>query len=241
MNPAQVRLGKKPYRHDDRTLKAAELLAEAPLTISPSTLDWFKGGPASGMMANDQYGDCTIAAAGHLVQTWTGNNGSVVTIPDDQLVSTYFTLSGGEDSGLVMLDVLNYWRTTGIAGHKILGFALADPYDQLELQQASLLFGGLYLGLNMPRAWQWQTVWDVAAGSDGVPGTWGGHAVSLGTFDADGIEIFTWGYRQRVTWGGIRKYCDEPWAVFSPEWLKSGKSPSDFLQDALETRISFIE
>lgn len=237
---AERRLGKLPHREDARTFKAADLLAEAPLTIAPTTLDWFKAGEPTGEMGNDVYGDCTVAAAGHHIQTWTANNGAMLTLTDKTIVDTYLYLTGGKDTGLAMLDVLNYWRKTGIGGHKILGFALANPLDQVELEQCSLLFGGLYLGLNMPRAWQYQTVWDVASGADGVPGSWGGHAVAKGKFDRDGIEICTWGYIQRITWSGFRKYCDEPWAVLSPDWIKSGQAPNAFLQGALETRLALV-
>lgn len=238
---SRFKLGKKPYKDHPKTFRAASLLVGAPLTIAPSTLDWFKGGPNSGVMANDQYGDCTIAAAAHLIQTWTGNNGATVTLTDRTIVDTYFQLSGGEDSGLVMLDVLEHWRKTGIGGHKILGYALANQNDLVELKQCEILCGGLYLGLDMPRAWQWMDVWDAVDGPDGEPGTWGGHATNKCAFGDEEVgTLFTWGYSQPITWRAVQKYGVEPWAVLSPDWTESGRAPNGFLQAALETRIAAL-
>ncbi len=234
----RFRLGKLPYRDDPRTFKAAEVLASAPLTIAPSDLDWFQNF-VSGMMLNDQYGDCVVACRAHQIQVHTGNAlGLVTTVPNSVIKSTYLTMTGGQDTGLVMLDAMKYWKSNGLGGHKILGYALANPMDWVELKQAMLLFGGLELGLNMPRAWQSETVWDAVDGPTGMPGGWGGHAVPVSLFleDDDTAEVFTWGYRQRITKAALAKYCDEAWAVLDPDFLVSGVAPNGFLLEELQAR-----
>jgi len=63
---AREKLGKKPARHDPRTLQMANYLA---LPAFPASRDWTnKAKPAWGMMLNDQLGDCTCAAIGHIIQ-----------------------------------------------------------------------------------------------------------------------------------------------------------------------------
>lgn len=44
----------------------------------PGQVGWANAGVNYPMYGNDQYGDCTIAAYGHLVQTWTQQNGGIV-------------------------------------------------------------------------------------------------------------------------------------------------------------------
>lgn len=240
----RVRLGKAPYRHDPRTLRATPLIGAAPLTIAPTELDWFKGGEPTGMMGNDVWGDCVVASSAHLIQTWTGNaTGTVVTIPDKTIIDTYLSRTGGQDTGLVMLDWMKFWKSTGLGGHKILGYALADSQDIVEMKQCELLFGGLHLGLAMPRAWQWMDVWDAVDGPDGEAGTWGGHALGKGQFEADSDvgRVCTWGYIQSITWSAIRKYGNpavggEVWCPFSADFLNAGVAPNRFLLAELQAR-----
>ena len=47
------------------------------------------------MMDNDQIGDCTCAAAGHLIMEWTANAQSkMVTPTDKQIVAAYSAITG---------------------------------------------------------------------------------------------------------------------------------------------------
>jgi hypothetical protein len=48
-----------------------------------------------------------------------------------------------------------------------------------EIATAIWLFGGAYIGVELPISAQNQDVWDVADGPDAEPGSWGGHAVYL--------------------------------------------------------------
>ena len=73
IDPLKLKLGKHAARHDPRTLLLASYATPA-LPAPPPKLDLttkIKG--AWGMMDNDQLGDCTCAAAGHLIMEWTSN------------------------------------------------------------------------------------------------------------------------------------------------------------------------
>jgi hypothetical protein len=67
------------------------------------------------------------------------------------IVKLYMHLTGGVDSGLNELDVLNYWRQTSVDGDKILAYAKIDPKNHTHVQQAIQLFGGVYLGFQVQK------------------------------------------------------------------------------------------
>jgi hypothetical protein len=83
----EVKLGKHPVRHDPRTLLMAKYVLPG-LPPPPPTQDWgSKVGANWGMMGNDKIGDCTCAAAGHLVMDWTANTGKEVAPSVQQIVA----------------------------------------------------------------------------------------------------------------------------------------------------------
>jgi hypothetical protein len=189
-------------------------------------------------MCNDTLGDCTIAAAGHLIQTWTGNaDANPVVIPDTDIVIAYEGACGynpqtpSTDQGGVEIDVLNYWRQTGIGGRKISAYASASPTNQNEIEQAIFTFGGIYIGVGLPTSAQSQAggLWDVTPSTPKDFGTWGGHAVPVIQYDRTGLTCVTWGSLQRMTWAFFSAYVDEAYAVLSPDWIAANAlSPSGF-------------
>lgn len=227
-----MRLGRFAYKHDLRHFCVANVLQ--PITIAPTSCRWGQD-TQSGWMRNNQLGCCTIAAAGHMEQCWTGNSSGVVFTPTDADIEKAYWATGNQDDGRYMADVLKYWRQTGIGGHKILGYALVNTADEVEVKQASLVFGGLYAGLWLPTAWQQADVWDKVDYDQ--PGTWGGHAVNIVDYGRDGLVLCTWGRLQRLTWEGFRWACDEAWAVMSEDFLTAEIAPTGFNRDAMLERL----
>src|SRR5258708_38970007 len=139
VDPLKLKLGKLTARHDPRTLLLATYATPA-LPAPPVQINVAKDVKGSwGMMDNDQIGDCTCAAAGHLLMEWTASaQGKMYTPSDAQIVAAYSAITGynpktgANDNGAQELDVLNYWRQQGIAEHKTHGYmALAaanHPY-----------------------------------------------------------------------------------------------------------------
>jgi hypothetical protein len=187
-----------------------------------------------GMMDNAQVGDCTCAAAGHLMMEWTANAQSKIFTPSDkQIVAAYSAITGynpktgANDNGAQEIDVLNYWRQTGIAGHKIQAFVALEPANHTHIMDGTSIFGGCYIGLALPNTAKSQTQnhqpWSVTpAGTTGddAPGSWGGHAVPVVAYDARSLTVVTWGALQTMTWGFWAAYCDEAYAILSPDFLK---------------------
>lgn len=227
-------LGKKPPKHDRRTLLMASYLVPMKLPNVPARVWTNALGPDFGMMANDVLGDCTCAAMAHMIQIWTGNASTEVTIPDAQVVQAYRDFCGYQDTpetdnGGVELDVLNGWRKTGIGGHRIEAFVALEPSNRLHMKAAIAHFGGAYVGLALPATAQDQRVWSVvphAPSSVAGKGTWGGHAVCCVGYDQHFVWCVTWGKVQRMTWDFVSAYMDEAYCVLSKDWFAPGKDSS---------------
>jgi hypothetical protein len=232
-----VKLGRLPKREDPRTLKLKDYLTPA-LTAPPLATDWTTKVQSWPMFMNDTVEDCTCAAAGHDIEAWTVTaTGVEAQVTDQQVIESYAAITGynpatgANDKGANALDVLKYWRTTGIADHCIGAFAEVDPANHQEVEQSVYLFGGVYVGLSMPLTAQAQTSahepWDVGSGPDAEPRSWGGHAVPVLAYDGTSLTVVTWGALQKMTWSFLDTYCEEAYAVISQDWLGSaGQSPA---------------
>lgn len=203
-------------------------------------------------MNNDRYGCCTCSGMGHAVQTITANaNPPEVTISDHDILLAYEAACGfnpadpSTDQGGIELNVLNYWRTNGIAGtgHRIAAYAAVNPLNKVEVMQALYLFGFLYTGVALPVSAQAQVggVWDIDPTPAGSPGSWGGHCVIIVAADEDGLTCITWGQKQRMTWDFWNRYFDEAYACLTPEWIEAnGESPSGFDLATLQSDLAQI-
>ena len=200
------------------------------------------------MFLNDSLGDCTCAAAGHMIEAWETNAGRPFDTIDADILKAYEAVGeytpGDEstDNGAVELDVLNYWRKVGIGGHVIGAYASVRPSRPDRVRAAVHLFGGLYIGVALPVTAQQQAVWDLAGdGPDAEPGSWGGHAVNVVGYDADGLTVITWGQRKRMTWNFWNEYADEAYALISTDFLRGdGKTPDGFALAQLNADLAAI-
>lgn len=231
-----MKLGKKAARIDPRTLRLSSYTAALP--DPPPARDWlakFSENFDFGMMLNDNLGDCTCASLGHFIQVWTSETWShPITVPDSTVLMMYEKACGynpkdsNSDQGGVELDVLNWWRKNPIkvkGNHQLAAYADATPSNHKSVMQAIDIFGGVYIGLQLPLSAQDQVnageIWQPGAGERGKPGSWGGHAVGVHQYDADGLTCITWGKRQRMSWEFWDDYVDEAHALVSPDWTQT--------------------
>jgi len=152
------RFGKHPPQVDYRSLRLSNYLTAAlpPPPPSSDTLarvyaELKVSDPTTlfPMDGNDTLGDCTCAALAHAITVNEGLLGVKRIMPKAQVVKLYMHLTGGVDSGLNELNVLNYWRQNKVESDKIVAYATIAPKNHTHVQQAIELFGGVYLGFQV--------------------------------------------------------------------------------------------
>ena len=129
----------------------------------------------------------------------------------------------GVDSGLNELDVLNYWRSHAVSNDKILAYIAVDPKNHTHVQQAIQLFGGVYLGFQVPH----NCLDEFNARKPWTPGplTNDGHAVFAYGYDQSFVNVLTWGNTQPGTWAWWDECVDEAYAILPPEAANPGFAP----------------
>jgi hypothetical protein len=241
-------LGKLPHRVDVRTLSLGAYVEREVLPAPPPDLDLAAGVPGWPMYANDRTPDCTTAAAEHMIEAWTAAAaGNAVEISEQAVLEAFDAVKIADpetgEEGAIELDVLNLWRRTGIGGHRIGAYAQVGVDDHELVRTAVYLFGGVYIGLQLPLSARDQRVWDWTGRLDGPaePGSWGGHAVDVVAYDEAGLTVVTWGELQRLTWSFWDRYCDECWCIVSTDFLDgNGKTPEGFDLAALEADLRLV-
>lgn len=240
----KFKLGKHRPKKDDRTLKLRDYLG-ASLPPPPASVDYYSTVISWPMMGNDTYGDCTAAAAGHMIEQWTTLNGDPRIPSTPQVIEFYDHFSGGDpDAGANMLDVLKYWRSDGLAGDKIDGFTQLDATNQLEVMTAISLFGNSDIGLALPDSVVAEDV-DLLAvpwmDASEPPNPQNGHDVVIVGYDAMNAYVATWGALKPMSWQFFGRYCDEAYAVLSKDWIGANTSPSGFDLATLRDDLDLID
>ena len=146
---------------------------------------------------------------------------TILKISDNDVMREYFLETGGEDTGLIVLDSLKLWRKQGwvAAGSRyfITAFAEIDRTAPSEVKRTVYTDLGVGLGLAMPRSAQREfeaaKPWTTTSGPGSVRGSWGGHYVYVTGYTALGPTCVTWGQKQRMSWDFFREYCDEAYAI----------------------------
>ncbi|MBB3174866.1 hypothetical protein FHR90_002713 [Endobacter medicaginis] len=240
MPPARGRLGRRAPPPGTPAPRLARYLRAAP-PPAPARLDRATG-IGWRMFCNDRLGCCTIAALANAIVQRTQLGGGTPLVMDDATVEHCYGIVGGyvpgrpeTDAGAVETDVLGWFAREGVRlrpqGVECGVWARLAAGDREAIRQAVQLFGSAYLGLDLPRRAQTQTVWEPVAGDDALdrPGSWGGHAVLVAGYDEAEVSLITWGGVQKASWAFLDRYCDEAYAVFAPgEWLgPRGTSPGD--------------
>lgn len=227
-----VRFGKKPPIIDYRTLYfnkyVKEDIPEPPEEyenldkVFVNLLDQ-NVGFLFPMDKNDELGDCTIAGAAHAITVYHGLIKQRDIPPEKEVVKVYNHLTGGVDSGLAMLDVLNYWRRTGMFNNKIMAFMRVNAHNHKHVKQAIKLFGGLFIGFQVHQ----ECIDEFNERKPWSPGNfiYSGHAVYVTGYDESTLNMLTWGSTQKGFWTWWDIAVDEAYAILPPEALEEGFAP----------------
>lgn len=208
-------------------VQARDIIDLSRLPSRPAARDWSEidgSFLAYQMFRNDDLGDCVFASMGNSQITQSANSGVEVAITDDEVVDAYRRLGGyvlgdpSTDNGANMLAV--GMRCLGgelVAGRKLRAFVAIDPKDDDMMAAAAEFFGGLWLGWDLPLAWQGADVWDVAP--DGSTSgkwakrSWGGHATHAPAYSPGMNELTTWTEDRPFTIPAQHTYCEEAYAL----------------------------
>ena len=239
-----MKLGKLPKVDDARNLRMANYLDGRRLSKLPLSKSWSPAVHRWALFENDSIGCCTCASAAHAIQSWTANDGDEIILPDAAVVDAYSAISGYDpenpetDRGASIHRALKHFRTVGIGGRRILGFAEIDPRDGATLMRCIHLFGGVLLGVALPRSAQGQALWQDTTDR---PWSWGGHAVWVPGYDPYIREVPTWGRLLRMTPEFLERYCDEAYALVSHDWTGPDRTaPNGFELDALVRDLALV-
>jgi hypothetical protein len=205
-------------------------------------------GPNNSPYAPEGLGDCTIAGCAHAIQVWTLNASKELTLPDSTIKGAYEAWCGykagqpSTDNGGVELYVLNDWRKTGLAKQKLLGYADPKVSNLTEIKISIALFGGVYIGLNVPQsvmdnAGDPSIPWDVGGNTTYV----GGHCVFVPKYDGTYLYPISWGQVYRMTVPFWNKNVDEAHTLLSSDWIAStGLAPSQVNLQQLNADLAAI-
>ena len=170
-----------------------------------------------GMLGNDSYGDCGPCGIVHGFDAVAILEGLPPFKPAAQdVVDAYLAFTGGQDTGVVLSDLLQKCYVAGFMGQHLLGYAPING-GVAQVCQALPLFGFVYSGFQMPAVAQQQfgagQPFDLTGTSedDNIEG---GHCMVPVAFDASAqtVDVLTWGRRQTVTFRWYERYNDENWA-----------------------------
>lgn len=224
-------LGRRPPKRAP-SLKLKAILTGVPVA-HPPTADHFAKLPF-GLYQNDRFGVCGPCSAANLVRLVTGGLLGVEVEPSQDDVFDLYRRSGNPDfnpatgagdRGVDMQTMLEALLHGGIGDGKggnvkPIAFAQVDVADDVELDAAVSIFGGVLWGVTLQIAQQKQTdlpipMWDYKAGSR----DWGGHAVMHGKY-AEGPtiddEVISWMLDIHTTAAFRRQCLEEAWVVIWP-------------------------
>lgn len=249
--PQTVKLGRLPMTDEARAKYASKLSLSRYFTLlgstpPPDSVDYAEKAQASiaRMYLNDTYGDCVIASKAHMFGVMTGNDAPAVALATDKEISTtYFSWCGPGDNGCVITDVMDKLKSKGMpmSGvlHKIDDYVTVDHTNKDLVKAAIYCFGNITLGINLPSTWTNSAVWDLTNSR-----IVGGHDVQCVGYNAQGVQISSWGKIYTITWAAFTstRYLDEAYVALAPDWYGSDKlAPTGVDVDKLKTDLALVE
>jgi hypothetical protein len=242
---SQVKFGKLAPRHDVRSLPFRGYVRAGALDAVPATFDYTTG-VAYQMWANggpNGCGDCTCAASAGLITTWNTKAGKPINLSAADVLAVYSAVTGydpttgANDNGAVILDVLKYLRSTGMAGHVLGAYGDVSIANLAYIKAACYYCEGLSIGVALPAYCESTTVWD-HADSNVV----GGHDILLmGVLPNGNFRGVTWGELIEVSPSFLQSQCDElHWALAQDQFPGGGAAANGLNLAAIEADVAAV-
>ncbi len=201
---------------------------------------------AWGMLANDRVGDCTVAGAMHCEMLWNKANGRNIVFTDRDARNDYYTITGGEDTGIDMVTAARFWRNSGFRDnmanrHKIAAYMAVDAKNLEHVYAAAFLFDAVGLGVKITSSAEHQFLHGEPWANVPNDSIVAYHYVPLIGRAANGnAVIVTWGAAQEVEQSWLGTNMQECMAMVSEEDLMLGKSEEGFDINALLDDLGMI-
>lgn len=252
----KIKSGRLPYVHDPRTLHLSDYLSQEPVIKIPKEHNWGdKIGPGKwSSLGNLKINNCTCAAAGHFIMSWTSNIGRLHKPTTKAIVQAYTDIThynpktDGIGKPILAIKALKHWRKHGIDNRKILAFAKLSFRNPEQLKQAIYFYGGCYVGMDLPKSAERQYFdsekWTVPHGGargDGEPGSWIGHALLITGYNKNELTAITWGKEIKMSLGFWETYVDESYAIFSADFIKDNRTPTKISVEVLRKDIEALQ
>lgn len=136
---------------------------------------------ASSTFGNEVINDCTLAAAGNMIQAETDTE-----VSEQSIVNAYNELTEGSEEGISLIALAHFWSKHRIDGYKA-HVEFANTSRKVMLEAPAPLIATLDLGYHghyLPNTEHMK----------------GLHAVFVASSDRKGPLIVTWGEHYRISW-----------------------------------------
>jgi hypothetical protein len=217
----------------------------APLPAPPPAADVSNGVTDWGMLGNDTYGDCGVAAYGHYLMAQAATNGvyepgfAVPTTANIESLYFAYGIAQGEpgpnpDQGVDNATFLKYLYDQAL----IEGFAQLDHTNSAEVQSAMIAFQGVFTGVQLDDDAESdfeaepQIPWGSSPGD--VPDPNDGHDTLLVYFDPTGGKLITWGDAQPFVLEFEQQNITDQWVIFTKELAERAGVDITACQAAIE-------
>jgi hypothetical protein len=245
-----LKFGRLPRKFNSRTLLLRDYLPKGGLPTPPQAVGYEYAVSdatwAQSMLGNDSVGDCVEAMALHFIMAAQSNVGSRVTFTSDQAIQLYSAITGynpsdpSTDQGTAITDLLAYWQSTGIYGHKILAWAAVNPSDIAQVRAAAYLFGGLLAGIEVTSGMMTQFSANQPWNAPFTGPVEGGHGIPILGYGRAGQTCITWARRQQCDLN-FWQLVDELYVVCTEDWINAqGQSPSGLNLEALQADLKLV-
>jgi hypothetical protein len=222
-----MKYGRLPKQEHPNTLRMAKYFETLTLP-SPHEKVYreYKTPPEAKLMfGNDRYGDCVWAMFANKIIHDSIHAGVVIIPTLEQVLEAYAAVTGfnpqtgANDNGTVMVEALAYMQSTGIAGHKILGWGQIDHTNRVHRNLGCDFFGSTLVGVNFPDSAMNQFAqnrsWELVSSQLD-----GGHAILRPGYGAAGDDYATWArWDQKASAAWSYAYVDEEYICITPEWF----------------------
>ncbi len=245
--------GKLPPKAHKKTLHLKDYLGAGMLPNAAKKVwrEYKTPENAKSMYGNDLYGCCVWAMLANALISMTAHTGQIVIPTLADALTGYAAVTGFSagppvvnDNGTAITDALDYLRTVGLAGHKILAWAKIDHTNLTHRRIAADLFGGTLVGVQLPAdaedQFDLKQAWEVTGAK---PDPDAGHAIFHPGYGSEGGDYVSWKrWDQKASAAWESECIDEEYALITEDFINqvTQETPGGLNLAELEVDIAML-